>query len=170
MYRLSFICLCVREMMKNLSFFVLILLSFNFVNPSNACSVFVKGYVVHINSEITDNVTLRCQSKDDDLGYHVLSSSNPEYDWSFCQSFSGSTLFFCHFWWQKSEQVFDVFNITMMTWCDEGHLEGNTCNWEIKDDGFYFFDVHNKVWARQYSWKPREKLSRKLIHESISYR
>ncbi|MFS8004764.1 putative plant self-incompatibility S1 [Helianthus anomalus] len=148
--------------MKNLSIFVLVLiLGLNVVNPCNGCPIILRGYVVHIKSDIiNDNVTVRCQSKDDDLGYHVLHSPNLEYQWKFCETISGSTLFFCHFWWQNKEQIFDVFNISMAQWCFVDHLEGNTCNWEIKDDGFYFFEPHNYVWLKQYSWKqiPEGKL------------
>lgn len=131
-----------------------LVLIFLWLTVVNGCAIFLKGYVVHIKSDIiNDSVTLRCQSKDDDLGYHVLHSPNLEYEWSFCENFSGSTLFLCHFWWQKVEQRFDVFNVSMAQWCNEDHWEGNRCRWEIKEDGFYFFEPHNYVWLKQYSWK-----------------
>lgn len=140
--------------MKSLFFIVFILLVLSCFNSSNACSVFVTGYTVYIKSTIVnEDVTLRCQSKDDDLGYHVLNSSKVDYDWSFCQHVLGATLYFCHFWRPNYEQVFDVFNTTIAIHCRQGKLDHNTCSYEVRDDGFYLFEQHNYVWLKRFNWK-----------------
>nr|GEY14219.1 RNA-directed DNA polymerase, eukaryota [Tanacetum cinerariifolium] len=62
--------------MRNLSFVVSILLA---STHTNACSIFVKGYTLHIKSDIqNEDDELHCQSKDDDLGHHVLNPSHRE--------------------------------------------------------------------------------------------
>ncbi|MFS8004765.1 putative plant self-incompatibility S1 [Helianthus anomalus] len=146
-----------RYMMKKLFIFVFIFLGLNVVN---GCPFFLSKYFVNIHSSIrNDNVTLRCQSKDDDLGSHVLSPNN-DYEWSFCQSFSRATLFFCHFWWNNNEQIFDVFNSTMGEWCREGRPEGDICRWLVREDGFYFYEpIEYGRWLKQYYWKPVSKTS-----------
>lgn len=135
--------------MKNMFFFVLIFLG---LPIANGCSVFVDEYVVNIKSYlINDNVTLNYQSRDGDLGYHVLRSPNLVYEWSFCQAIGGYTLLFsCHFWRKNVEQVFDVFNATLAPWCYQYLAEGNTCNWEIKEDGNYFYFDH-ETRGRKYA-------------------
>ncbi|KAK1435383.1 hypothetical protein QVD17_01144 [Tagetes erecta] len=125
------------------------------LNVVNGCSPFVIGYVVHIKSDINnDDVTVHCQSKDDDLGNHVLHAPNLEYQWSFCQNILFTALYYCHFGWKNVEQTFDVFNRDLALWCNEGRSEGNTCNWEVKEDGFYF-NVNHTTWRKYYSWNPK---------------
>ncbi|MFS8004762.1 putative plant self-incompatibility S1 [Helianthus anomalus] len=135
-------------------FALLIFVGLNVVNAG--CSVFVQGYVVHINSDIIDDdsVTVHCRSKDEDLGTRVLRSPNLEFEWSFCDNIGLTTLFYCHFWWKNFEQTFDVFNHKLSRWCNENKKEGNTCNWEIKDDGFYLYENHT-TWQRLYPWNSK---------------
>ncbi|MFS8004761.1 putative plant self-incompatibility S1 [Helianthus anomalus] len=143
---------------KNLFMLALMFVGLNIVNAR--CSILVDGYVVHIKSDIIhDDVTVHCRSKKDDLGTHVLHSPNLEFEWSFCDNLGGlSTLFYCHFWWKNFEQTFDVFNHKLSQWCYENKKEGNTCNSEIKDDGFYLYENHT-TWQRLFTWNPKpEKL------------
>ncbi|GER56937.1 plant self-incompatibility protein S1 family [Striga asiatica] len=92
---------------------VLILLVFiSILQTSESRCVF--GEVVYV--EVTNNLplkspvlTLHCQSKDDDLGYHNL-TTNKDFDWSFCEHALGRTLFFCHLWWGSRQKSFDVYH------------------------------------------------------------
>ncbi|CAI9290497.1 unnamed protein product [Lactuca saligna] len=150
--------------MKNPYFLLLIFLLFNGGNANVGTAYGGQGFTVNIKSDIpNEDITLHCQSKDTNLGYHVLNSAKLQYRWSFHENIWGSTLYFCHFWRKMDEQKFDVFNLKMSIWCDHGFGEGNTCNWEIKNDGFYFFDFRSQKWYKQYEWKPRENISRKII-------
>ncbi|KAL8268028.1 hypothetical protein R6Q59_001826 [Mikania micrantha] len=142
--------------MKIWFLFVLLCVGLNVVN--GRCSVFVDGYQVNIKSDIiNEDVILHCKSKDDDLGSHVLRSPNVEYQWSFCQSFGGSTLFYCHFVWKNFERTFDVFNKKLAIWCFEERREGNRCNWEIRVDGFYF-QYNHTTWLKEHLWIPKTYL------------
>ncbi|GER25020.1 plant self-incompatibility protein S1 family [Striga asiatica] len=93
------------------------------------------------------SLTFRCQSKDNDLGYHTL-NFRQKYHWEFKLNFWGSTLFFCHFYWNGKQQVFDVFN---------GRKDHFTViNWVVKEDGFYKVvgkvNWEDKDLVKAYSW------------------
>lgn len=145
--------------MRDLSFFILILLVFNYHISADARCFMTRGYAVRIMTEITyDNVMVHCKSADTDLGVHVLNFSNLEYGWSFCENWIESTLYYCHFWRLMKEQTFQVFNRTMFRACNQGYSDGNICTWGVKQDGFYFFDIHNQVWIKQYDWEWKNKM------------
>ncbi|KAL4583143.1 hypothetical protein LXL04_007708 [Taraxacum kok-saghyz] len=155
---------CELDVIRNVYMLVLILLCLNGGIAMDAKFVgngkIGKGYTVQIKSDIpNEDIMVHCKSKDTNIGYHVLNSSNLELSWSFRENIWGTTLYFCHFWRKMAEQKFDVFNITMFVWCDHGFDIGNNCNWEIKDDGFYFFDFHYQTWSKEYDWKPRAYIS-----------
>ncbi|KAJ9555629.1 hypothetical protein OSB04_010243 [Centaurea solstitialis] len=95
-------------------------------------------HTVHIESEV-DNLEFRCQSKDDDLG-NVVRNAGEDYDIKFCLNVWKSTLYFCHFYWEGKQQVFDVFSHGALS--DKicfGRVHGfkNDCYWSVREDGFY---------------------------------
>ncbi|KAM7462271.1 hypothetical protein LguiA_030392 [Lonicera macranthoides] len=118
----------------------------------------VHKYEVHIVNGLPDNTNLlefRCQSKDDDLGYHTLLVGE-EFYWKFRDNFFGRTLFFCHFYWQDKDKAFDVYNSHI--YCQTLGNHGGTpkCYWLAKADGFYFSN-YNAVpistdWKKVESW------------------
>ena len=62
-----------------------------------------------LNSTNT-NLTLHCQSKDDDLGWQYLSPGGT-FQFSFRPKFIfGVTLFFCRFEWTNSCHYFNIYN------------------------------------------------------------
>ncbi|KAL8227369.1 hypothetical protein R6Q57_017201 [Mikania cordata] len=156
--------------MKNLCLVILVL-HHVLVNPTttvDGCFI-TKGFAIHMITEITyDNVMVHCQSREDDLGVHVLNFTNLEYGWSFCENFIESTLYHCSFWRSTSrdQQAFQVFNRTMFKVCYQGFSEANTCHWGIKADGFYLFDNFDRVWLKQYEWNHRRQLPQMLINQS----
>lgn len=86
---------------------------------------------VHITNELPSNtqkLTIRCQSKEKDLGYHVLLVGQ-DYYWGFHRNLTGSTLYFCHFWWNKKDKVITVY---------DRYSDGRHSFWTVKADGFYF--------------------------------
>ena len=55
------------------------------------------------------SLTIHCQSKDDDLGVHVL-PYNCSFEWSFHPNYLVlSTLFFCKIQWQAKLTSFDIY-------------------------------------------------------------
>ncbi|KAK9677540.1 hypothetical protein RND81_11G150400 [Saponaria officinalis] len=92
-----------------------------------------KKYTIRIINKIgtSPKVSLRCQSKDDDLGTHVLGYGE-EFNWTFRVNFMMSTLYFCHFQWKDKDITFDVFEVYLgSTMCDREYI------WEVKEDAFY---------------------------------
>ncbi|KAI4321697.1 hypothetical protein MLD38_035047 [Melastoma candidum] len=64
--------------------------------------------VVLIN-EVNDLLTLHCQSKEDDLGIHVVPKGE-SWQFSFDPNFFSSTLYFCSFHWGGEEaRYFDAY-------------------------------------------------------------
>ncbi|KAM7461265.1 hypothetical protein LguiA_029386 [Lonicera macranthoides] len=88
-------------------------------------------YTVFINNgfEKGNDITVRCQSKNDDLGFHTLHPGE-EFDWSFRENFFATTLFFCHFWWGSKEASFTVFDQKLSVKCNN---PSHQCCW--KADG-----------------------------------
>ncbi|KAI5683933.1 hypothetical protein M9H77_05161 [Catharanthus roseus] len=106
-----------------------------------ASACFLLKYHICIVNNLTNNsnpLTVHCQSKDNDIGYHTL-RVNEEIQWHFCTNFR--TLFFCHFWWNNKQAVFYVFkdNVSFRILCQTS-IPGEarqTCHWAVKEDGFY---------------------------------
>ncbi|KAK2985182.1 hypothetical protein RJ640_010471 [Escallonia rubra] len=98
--------------------YLLMIIAFSF-----ACTTWARysypTYELHVISRIPQSyppLTIRCQSKDDDLGYHTLYAGD-DFHWHFRSNAIGTTLYFCHFWWDSKQKVFDVFN--MKVWADK---------------------------------------------------
>ncbi|KAL9165275.1 hypothetical protein ABFS82_06G160800 [Erythranthe guttata] len=102
---------------------------------------------------IWSNIPMKvhCASGDDDLGYHKLYVSNG-FKWNFCDNIWGTTLYFCHFWWNSrlgpKEKKFDAFTEKMSSRCTNG-----VCNWEARQNGIYFSGSGNPTsWQKMYDW------------------
>ncbi|KAL7229843.1 hypothetical protein ACSBR2_008405 [Camellia fascicularis] len=115
---------------------------------------FVPPTVVHIINSLPANskpLLARCQSRDDDFGMHTLTNGQ-EFYWRFYINFFGSTLFFCHFYWDTkdvSQVVFD--NRIFENYCQTPHTHDDNCYWSVRSDGFYLSD-DNSTWSKQYDW------------------
>ncbi|WKA06274.1 hypothetical protein VitviT2T_024183 [Vitis vinifera] len=76
------------------------------------------------------SVTIHCQSKDDDLGVHVLPFKD-SFEWSFKPNFLVlTTLFFCKIQWQDKVMSFDSYR-------EARDIEdcGKFCYWDITPNG-----------------------------------
>ncbi|KEH29046.1 putative plant self-incompatibility S1 [Medicago truncatula] len=76
-------------------------------------------------------LTLRCQSKDDDLEEHTIHYKTQVYSFKFTPNFLPimPTLFFCSFRWHQDRRrhYLDVFN--------EKHMPCDNCTWVIHANG-----------------------------------
>lgn len=110
---------------------------------------------VDIFNRLPSNVPslrLRCQSKDNDLGYHDL-AVNQMYSFKFMMNFWGTTLFFCHFWWGGKQAVFNVFDFDI-----EGEVGAlDSYVYEARPDGFYFWRMDpftdKFFWQKVKNWE-----------------
>lgn len=115
-------------------------------------------YVVTISDQLPNNpsnLTCRCQSKDDDIGYHTLHPGD-SFEWKFRTNFQGTTLFFCHFWWGAKQASFVVYNYSMgLNYCNSDYFHRNQCLWNVKEDAFYLNKVVGKHrgWTKMYDWQ-----------------
>ncbi|KAK2977407.1 hypothetical protein RJ640_009958 [Escallonia rubra] len=73
---------------------------------------------------------VRCQSKDDDIGYHILNNGE-EFHWSFSPNFPiENTLFFCHFWWNSKDKALKVYDERRLdNMCTYRMFDPATCYW-----------------------------------------
>lgn len=119
--------------MKNLiTYLVLFATIFLKIEAIKRCRI-TDGYEVHVINRLPNpKLRLHCASGDDDLGYHNT-TTNYDYNFSFCESYLGKTLFFCHLYWSKYDAKFDVFTSSNSEKCRRGK-----CIWEARTDGIYF--------------------------------
>ncbi|XAR62730.1 hypothetical protein NMG60_11017590 [Bertholletia excelsa] len=134
-----------------MSFLLLSLLIFR--TEGQRPGILTRPYRVHIFDNLdagSGPLTVRCKSKDDDLGLRNLYPGN-DYSWHFNERFLGETLFFCRFWWMKKTISFTVFHD------QEAHDCNYTvdCYWSVRVDGFYFSN-NMKSWKKRYDWPSLE--------------
>ncbi|KAK4724441.1 hypothetical protein R3W88_027220 [Solanum pinnatisectum] len=129
------------------SFITIILLLLLFVFPLGlirGCFLYEKYQVQIIDDLPSDSPQLKllCASKQDDFGIRFLSSTQ-NFTWSFCEDLLDRTLYFCHFWWDSNDRVFDVFN-DPWSCIHGGHVNDyiNTCVWVVRPEGFYLGKDH----------------------------
>ncbi|KAF3629170.1 putative abscisic acid receptor PYL2-like, partial [Capsicum annuum] len=104
-------------------------------------------YVVSIIDNLKDSsvpLKIHCQSKNNDLGYHDL-LYNQSFEFRFKEQFFHRTLFFCHFWWNAKQNVFDVFNDANRC-IKKGPSRTHTCIWSVNLDGFSLNGVKIYKW------------------------
>ncbi|KAG8371107.1 hypothetical protein BUALT_Bualt13G0052400 [Buddleja alternifolia] len=100
-------------------------------------------YVQVINQlEDGQRLNVHCQSRDDDLGYHVLDFGSAT-TWSFTANFWGTTLFYCDVQWDDSNWYhFDVYD------ADRDYRRCRSmCRWIISRDGsLYGYNEESGFW------------------------
>ncbi|GER27158.1 plant self-incompatibility protein S1 family [Striga asiatica] len=150
-------------MAKNL-FFTLILIFMSIMRPTQSC-FWTKGYTISIYDGIldkSDKISLHCASKDDDLGNHTLKGGF-NYDWSFCDSYWKTTMFFCHFYWGHKERAFEVFNYNL----GKHMCKSGTCTWSVANDGFYLRDGRFGTPFKQYDWQNNTAMAKNFFFTVI---
>ncbi|KAF8394204.1 hypothetical protein HHK36_020411 [Tetracentron sinense] len=101
----------------------------------------VGKFHVHVQNQLGEGTTLvlHCQSKDDDLGVHLLGFYE-EFQWSFDVNIWGNTLFYCDFVFGNVQGHYNIFvsdRDAHDARCDGG------CFWGVRPDGLYF--LQNQV-------------------------
>ncbi|XVE89969.1 hypothetical protein DITRI_Ditri20bG0039200 [Diplodiscus trichospermus] len=108
-------------------------------------------YRVHISNGLSNNneLTIHCQSKDDDLGEHRIPVSQ-EWNWSFKVNQSGTTLFWCNMNWANHHGSFEIFVVDheLLKRCDF-----KECFWSARDDGLYLENNSDGSWLLVYRWE-----------------
>ncbi|KAK4724765.1 hypothetical protein R3W88_027544 [Solanum pinnatisectum] len=117
-------------------------------------SLFTPGYLVDIVDALPNGsppLKLRCQGKNHDLGDRTLNVSE-EYKFMFKAQYSGGTLYFCHFYWNGKDKIFDVFNDNISSGCGSLAAFLSQCYWKVQEDGFYFAGRQDAQFEKRYSW------------------
>lgn len=94
---------------------------------SNACFLSEKVHVRITNQlENGEDLTLHCNSGDNDLGEHFL-HKDENYKFSFCTNVFDKTLYYCSFAWSGQVRWFDVYAGVRYNCLN--------CNWRITHSG-----------------------------------
>ncbi|KAK1425521.1 hypothetical protein QVD17_20874 [Tagetes erecta] len=129
-------------------------------DEKNGCS-YKKPHIVVITSRV-NNLRFHCKSKDDDLG-EVTRNAGEAYSINFCVNMWSSTLYFCHFYLESKQRMFDVYATVKKhdpDYCYTGQYFGKVeCNWLVKEDGFYIAKYPNPgqsgslEWVKRFDWE-----------------
>ncbi|XAR62734.1 hypothetical protein NMG60_11017594 [Bertholletia excelsa] len=92
---------------------------------------------------------VRCQSKDDDIGAHILLTGQ-RLRWEFGKTFMQATLFFCHFYWGSKQKTFIVYDSKLSFHCRNPQYCWLT--WEARPEGFYLSDNNERTWMKMNDW------------------
>ncbi|XP_027368727.1 self-incompatibility protein S1-like [Abrus precatorius] len=94
------------------------------------------------------NMTLHCQSKDNDLGKHIIADGD-EFGWDFSDNVTGTTLFFCDLGWEKVEGYhFDAYSFAR----DMVRCGAAGCSWLVSAEGIYGLNRQTGYWEFIYHW------------------
>ncbi|WCJ26440.1 Plant self-incompatibility protein S1 family [Euphorbia peplus] len=123
---------------------LLLLLGFSFCNP--VCSDSVHASVMNRLGN-GRNLTLHCQSKDNDLGQQSLTDGS-EFSWDFSVNVGGTTLFYCDMKWENVQQYhFDAYSFPR----DYTRFESQ-CLWLVSVEGVYALNGKTGFWEYVYHW------------------
>ena len=118
----------------------------------DSCFLLTRWHVFVIN-DISEDITVRIRSKDDDLGTHTL-PFNGSYDWTFCDT--GRTLFYSGFWWGSKYQTLNLFDRDTWKKCANGSFDSQFCYWLVRPEGFYTSPQNNPYpdgsWHFEKKW------------------
>ncbi|XVF45695.1 hypothetical protein PTKIN_Ptkin02bG0227700 [Pterospermum kingtungense] len=93
------------------------------------------------------NLTLHCQSKDDDLGEQIVVDGD-EFGWDFSVNAWGSTLFYCDMGWDDVQEYhFDAYSFDR----DFARCE-TQCAWLVSGEGMYGLNGQTGFWEFAYNW------------------
>ncbi|XVF00756.1 hypothetical protein REPUB_Repub04eG0028900 [Reevesia pubescens] len=84
------------------------------------------------------NLTLHCQSKDNDLGLQNVGGSEFGWDFSVINDW-GNTLFYCDMGWDDQQYHFDAY------YRDFGRCESQ-CSWLVAGEGTYGLNGETGFW------------------------
>ena len=141
----------------------------NILTLSLLCSACLCKIHVDISNHLPDgspSLTVRCQSRDDDLGYQELFPNQSSYTWAFRPAWFSTTLYFCHFFWDGKDAVFDVYNEDWgVDYCAQyvllsgryNIMISDTCYWQVTADGIYLSKTSDPVssegpWLQMHNW------------------
>ncbi|RAL47564.1 hypothetical protein DM860_011302 [Cuscuta australis] len=150
---------------NSLMILIIILVVFSSSSFSPRCEALFQwstGVEVHVMNALLSSspILVRCQSKNDDLGYHTLAVYD-EFRWNFKSHVFSRTLFFCHFYLdaEQKESVFDTYTEDLAldhcgNYPDKNHYR---CYWLAREDGFYLGpDLnHTSAFVKLNEWQKR---------------
>ncbi|KAG5069441.1 hypothetical protein JHK85_001818 [Glycine max] len=144
----SYYYYCLPSMLKALVTIIVFLMIVSVQDGLSDDGFFGGKNTVRVYNGMNDSILvhLHCQSKDDDLGQHVLAVGEHQ-EWSFEDRVFGNTLFWCTMDAGNVHQSFEVYNAKIeVTKCSA------QCNRILNNYGGYFFNEFSSSWEKRLSW------------------
>ena len=103
--------------------------------------------IVNLLPKNSKPLRLHCAAGDDDLGFHNIIVGQ-EFKWNFCPNIFGTTLYFCHFWWDTKQIAFDVYK------SEDPNITKSFNVFAMKSDGIYLAHDNSESSLKKYiSWR-----------------
>ncbi|KAE9609960.1 putative plant self-incompatibility S1 [Lupinus albus] len=126
---------------------MLLLLLIGLLSTQVVCAANTKHVSIKNKLGSSKNMTLHCQSKDDDLGEHNIADGE-EFRWSFSDNVFGNTLFYCNIGWEKVQKYdFDAYSFAR----DKERCKSG-CSWIVSVEGIYGLNSQTWFWEFIYHW------------------
>ncbi|PKI79227.1 S-protein homolog 2-like [Punica granatum] len=91
------------------------------------------------------DMTVRCKSKDDDLGVHVIPPGG-SYGFNFRPNFFCTTLFWCNFEWPGASRGYKVYD------CQRDYDRCFDCTWSIKSSSPCLYNAKTSQYDLCDNW------------------
>ncbi|KAK2982092.1 hypothetical protein RJ640_023404 [Escallonia rubra] len=125
---------------------IILLMAMVMVSPT-VNSETLPTYTVDIGSNLTDALTVHCQSNiGDDIGTRVLQYAG-HYSWKFGVTVDQPRIFSCYLSFGNSRGAFDAFIYGR----DFDRCKNNLCQWCVNRRGVYINIMEG--WKIEYVWK-----------------
>lgn len=110
--------------------------------------VFRRFHVQIENGLAKETLWAHCKSGDDDLQVRQLGPQG-QFNWAFKLNIRGTTLYFCHLWWNGGQHSYESFKANDKL--IQGECGGTSCIWQAREDGIYL--KHGKGdYKFKYAW------------------
>ncbi|KAK3429290.1 hypothetical protein EUGRSUZ_E00708 [Eucalyptus grandis] len=128
-----------------------------FVTRCVGKSIWKKTYV-EMKSNMADGITVRvhCKSKQDDLGFHDVTTRR-SWSFSFTPNFFGNTLFFFVAFHGPVNFIFDIYDQ------NRDEMQCSTCIGKISPDGPCLLDKMTRGFTKCSPWNPPSQMGRKPL-------
>ena len=99
-----------------------------------------------------NNVIVHVKSGDEDRGIHTI-PFNGTFDWSFCDNFFRTALYFADFWCGSKTQSLHLFDDPIAKICYVEKPGTDHCYWSVRPDGFFVSHRPDGDWVHVAFWR-----------------
>ncbi|KAL6583139.1 hypothetical protein OROMI_005217 [Orobanche minor] len=110
-------------------------------------NVTILNLSLYVNFDINPSITIRCASKDKDIGSHVLADRFDSFTWDVCvKKFGEKPVFICDFSFENLKAKITVFDQDISKYC-----KNNACTWIARQKEI-FLETPGATSPWSYTW------------------